>query len=151
MDDVICGKGFLRLVNSFLNTDYKEEEIKQYYIQDLIPQERRKEYREYFCTQNIYIHQNRKLYPGRSKKSAWMILKLSTMPEAAKLAHCFNYCIPVNGRGCIHRSQKQTLRCATSLPFGRKRMKCKWTGYSGHPDFIGISGIGARVCSPTGK
>ena len=62
MDDVICGKGFLRLVNSFLNTDYKEEEIKQYYIQDLIPQERKQEYKKYFCDKNIYEYAE--LLPG---------------------------------------------------------------------------------------
>ena len=40
MDDVICDGGFLSLVNQFLNTNYKKEDIKTYYIQDLIPKER---------------------------------------------------------------------------------------------------------------
>jgi len=62
MDDVICGKGFLRLVNNFLNTDYKEEDIKQYYIQDLIPEERREEYKKYFYDKNLYEYAE--LLPG---------------------------------------------------------------------------------------
>lgn len=41
MDDVICNKGFLKLVNIFLKTNYKEEDLKQYYIQDLIPVEKK--------------------------------------------------------------------------------------------------------------
>lgn len=40
MDDVICDGGFLSLVNQFLGTNYKKEDIKTYYIQDLIPKER---------------------------------------------------------------------------------------------------------------
>lgn len=54
MDDVICDGGFLALVNQFLNTNYEIEDIKQYYIQDLIPKERREEYNKYFYDKNIY-------------------------------------------------------------------------------------------------
>ena len=42
MDDVICDGGFLSLVNQFLGTSYQKEDIKTYYIQDLIPKERYK-------------------------------------------------------------------------------------------------------------
>ena len=35
MDDVICGGGFLKLVNDFLGTDYKEEDIHTYYMEDI--------------------------------------------------------------------------------------------------------------------
>ena len=48
MDDVICDGGFLTLVNQFLNTNYKIEDVKAYYIQDLIPKERMSEWAEYF-------------------------------------------------------------------------------------------------------
>ena len=54
MDDVICDGGFLSLVNQFLGTNYKKEDIKTYYIQDLIPKERQKEWSEFFNTKNVY-------------------------------------------------------------------------------------------------
>lgn len=54
MDDVICDGGFLSLVNQFLNTNYKIEDIKTYYIQDLIPKERYQEWSEFFNTKNVY-------------------------------------------------------------------------------------------------
>lgn len=54
MDDVICGNGFLKLVNQFLNTKYTNEDIKGYYIQDLIPKEREEEWNQYFKTHNLY-------------------------------------------------------------------------------------------------
>lgn len=54
MDDVICDGGFLKVVNNFLKTDYKLEEIKTYYIQDIIPKEKQKDWEQYFLKQNFY-------------------------------------------------------------------------------------------------
>ena len=54
MDDVICGGGFLAIINEFLNTSYKENDIKTYYIQDIIPEEKRKEWQTYFENKNVY-------------------------------------------------------------------------------------------------
>lgn len=54
MDDVICGGGFLAIVNEFLETSYKQEDIKTYYIQDVIPKERREEWKKFFENKNIY-------------------------------------------------------------------------------------------------
>lgn len=54
MDDVICDGGFLNLVNQFLNSNYKIEDVKGYYIQDLIPKEKHKEWSEFFYTKNVY-------------------------------------------------------------------------------------------------
>ena len=58
MDDVICGGGFLALVNAFLGTSYKEEDITTYYIQDVIPEERKEEWKEFFEGKNIYDYTN---------------------------------------------------------------------------------------------
>ena len=55
MDDVICDGGFLTLVNQFLNTNYKIEDVKAYYIQDLIPKERMSEWARFFQGKNIYM------------------------------------------------------------------------------------------------
>lgn len=54
MDDVICDGGFLEVVNMFLGTSYKIEEIKDYYIQNLIPKEKNKEWIEFFDNNNFY-------------------------------------------------------------------------------------------------
>lgn len=54
MDDVICQGGFLDLVNRFLGTQYKIEDLKEYYIQDLIPKEKREEWSKFFYSSNIY-------------------------------------------------------------------------------------------------
>jgi len=54
MDDVICENGFLTLVNDFLNTNYKKEDIKTYYIQDVIPKEKYQEWTEFFNSKNVY-------------------------------------------------------------------------------------------------
>lgn len=54
MDDVICEGGFLRLVNQFMNTNYTKEDIPTYHIQDLVPEEKRKEWNEYFKKYNLY-------------------------------------------------------------------------------------------------
>lgn len=54
MDDVICEGGFLKIVNQFLNTNYQKEDIKSYYIQDVIPKERQEEWKEFLDKQNVY-------------------------------------------------------------------------------------------------
>lgn len=54
MDDVICEGGFLALVNQFLGANYQKEDIKTYYIQDLIPKKQYPEWTEFFNTQNVY-------------------------------------------------------------------------------------------------
>ena len=37
MDDVITTGGFLYLINKYLNTNYTEEDFKDFYMQDIIP------------------------------------------------------------------------------------------------------------------
>lgn len=54
VDDVICGKGFIHLVNEFLHTNYDQEDAKSYYINDLIPKEHFDEWKEFFCQKNVY-------------------------------------------------------------------------------------------------
>lgn len=54
MDNVICEAGFLNVVNEFLGTNYKFEEIKVHYVQKLIPDERKQEWIEFFKGSNPY-------------------------------------------------------------------------------------------------
>lgn len=54
MDDVICGRGFIKMVNEFLNSNYKQEDAKSYYINDLIPKEKFEEWVKYYKGRNAY-------------------------------------------------------------------------------------------------
>ena len=58
MDDVICDGGFLYLVNQFLNTNYTLKDVKSYYIQDLIPEEKKEEWKIYYTKHNLYDYVN---------------------------------------------------------------------------------------------
>lgn len=54
MDDVICEKNFIEMVNDFLKTNYKEEDACSYYVNDLIPKEKMKDWVEFFKKNNLY-------------------------------------------------------------------------------------------------
>ena len=55
LDEVIVNQdGWLYVVNSYLNTKYTTEDIKDYYIQDLVPKEKMDDFVKYFETQNTY-------------------------------------------------------------------------------------------------
>lgn len=54
MDDVICDGGFLSLINQFMKANYTVEDVKGYYMQDLIPKEQYKEWTEFFNKKNVY-------------------------------------------------------------------------------------------------
>lgn len=52
MDEVITEGGFLYLINDFLGTNYTKEDIKEYYMQDLVPDKRA--FFNYFIKHNQY-------------------------------------------------------------------------------------------------
>lgn len=52
MDDVIVSGGFLHLLNEFMHTNYKEEDFKGFYMQDVVPN--KKEFFDYFFSKNLY-------------------------------------------------------------------------------------------------
>lgn len=52
MDEVITDGGFLYLVNKYGNTNYTLDDIKNYYMQDLV--ENKEEFFKFFVTQNQY-------------------------------------------------------------------------------------------------
>ena len=58
LDDTITEKGFIRMVNEFLETDYKQEDSGTYYVNDLIPKERLDEWVEFFTKRNVYDYAN---------------------------------------------------------------------------------------------
>lgn len=54
MDDVLCQKGFIRMINDFLDKEYKEEDAKSYYINDLIPKNRLDDWIDFYSKKNVY-------------------------------------------------------------------------------------------------
>ena len=58
MDDVLCEKGFIRMINEFLGTNYEQEDAKSYYINDLIPKDRIKEWAKWYSNRNTYDYVN---------------------------------------------------------------------------------------------
>lgn len=58
MDDVICEGGFIYHLNKFLGTNYTTKDMKGYYLQDLVPEEKILEWNEYICNQNLYADGN---------------------------------------------------------------------------------------------
>ena len=52
MDEVITEGGFLHLINDFAGTNYAKEDIKGYYMQDLVPD--KKAFFDYFIKHNQY-------------------------------------------------------------------------------------------------
>ena len=58
LDDTITEKGFIRMVNEFLGTNYKQEDSGTYYVNDLIPKDRMDEWVEFFKERNVYDYAN---------------------------------------------------------------------------------------------
>lgn len=57
LDDVITNcDGWFYVLNKFLGTNYTENDIKTYYIQDLVPDNKKKEYTQFFINYNTYDH-----------------------------------------------------------------------------------------------
>ncbi len=54
MDDVLCEKGFIRMINEFLGTNYEQEDAGSYYINDLIPKDRLEDWVKWYYTKNAY-------------------------------------------------------------------------------------------------
>lgn len=52
MDEVITDGGFLHLVNEYGKTNYTAQDVKDYYMQDLVPD--KDEFFKYFVTKNQY-------------------------------------------------------------------------------------------------
>jgi len=56
MDDVICNGGFLHLINEFTNKNYTIDEFSKYYMQDIIPENKKEEWIQFFANSNMYSH-----------------------------------------------------------------------------------------------
>ena len=54
MDDVIVSGGFLYLINEYLGTHYTEEDFKNFYMQDIVPN--KEDFFKFFLSRNMYDH-----------------------------------------------------------------------------------------------
>lgn len=52
MDDVFVKGGFLYLLNDYLKTNYKEDDFKDFYMQDIVPN--KEEFFDYFFDKDMY-------------------------------------------------------------------------------------------------
>lgn len=63
IDEVICNPGFLYLINQFLGKDYKIDDFTDYYIDDIIgDEEKKQEFYKYYLQYNAYDYAE--LLPG---------------------------------------------------------------------------------------
>lgn len=76
LDDVIVNQdGWLYVVNEFLNTNYTIDDVKGYYIQDLVPEEKKKEFTKFFVKYDTYK------YSGIFENAVNVIKKLNEKYE----------------------------------------------------------------------
>ncbi|MBE6158548.1 MAG: hypothetical protein E7159_01830 [Firmicutes bacterium] len=54
VDEVICNTTFLYYMNEFLGTDYKLDDFKTYYIDDVIPDEKKEDFYNFYISHDIY-------------------------------------------------------------------------------------------------
>lgn len=109
VDEVICFAGFLRLVNEFLHTDYKIDDITDYYIDEaLIPKDRFAEFIQFTKGKNLY--ENAYILPGAIE----VIKKLYEEYDLYILSSCVNP-FDYEGSGQVFADKYNFLR--ENLPF----------------------------------
>lgn len=55
LDDTICTGGYLEALNEYLNTNYTYDDVKDYYVESILPEDQLEEYLDYFYKYiNVY-------------------------------------------------------------------------------------------------
>lgn len=54
LDDVIALDGYLNMLNSFKQTNYKYEDIENYYVESILSKEELIDYKKFFKEKNVY-------------------------------------------------------------------------------------------------
>ena len=62
LDETICEGGYLEAVNAYLKTNYQYEDIPHYYVEDVMNEEEKEKFLDYFY-QNVNIYQNVQVVP----------------------------------------------------------------------------------------
>ena len=66
LDETICTGGYLKAVNEFLKTNYKEEDIDSYYVEDVMNDAEKERFLDYFY-KNVNIYDTISLIPDSLK------------------------------------------------------------------------------------
>ena len=62
LDETICTGGYLKAVNEYLKTNYKEEDIDSYYVEDVMSEEEKEKFLDYFY-KNVNIYKTIAIIP----------------------------------------------------------------------------------------
>lgn len=62
LDETICTGGYLEAVNKYLHTNYKEDEIDSYFVEDVMNDEEKEKFLDYFY-QNVNIYKEAHIIP----------------------------------------------------------------------------------------
>ncbi len=62
LDETICSPSYLEEVNKFMGTNYQYEDIETYFVEDIIPEEKREKFLDYFY-QNVNVYEHAKALP----------------------------------------------------------------------------------------
>lgn len=62
LDETIVSGGYIEALNEYLGTNYKPEDIKEYYISNILPPEENSKYLDYFY-QNVNVYDHSHLIP----------------------------------------------------------------------------------------
>lgn len=89
VDYVICDCGFLPLINQFMGTDYKIEDFKEYYIDDILgSDENKQKFYDFYYTKNCYTD-------AVLKPNAYDVLKrLNKKYDIFICSACVNFAMP---------------------------------------------------------
>jgi len=66
LDETICTGGYLEAVNAFLHTNYQDTDIPHYYVEDVMEDEQKEEFLDYFY-RNVNIYTDAKIIPDSIK------------------------------------------------------------------------------------
>lgn len=62
LDETICSPSYLKEVNKYLNTNYKYEDIKTYFVEDIIAEDKKQDFLDYFY-QNVNAYDEAMILP----------------------------------------------------------------------------------------
>ena len=62
LDETICSPSYLKEVNKYLNTNYKYEDIKTYFVEDIIEEDKKQDFLDYFY-RNVNVYDEAMLLP----------------------------------------------------------------------------------------
>lgn len=62
LDETICSPCYLKEVNKYLNTNYKYEDIKTYFVEDIIAEDKKQDFLDYFY-QNVNVYDDAMILP----------------------------------------------------------------------------------------